>query len=233
MRSLFQSRPRPARDQRRLGFEAGTVALPRREAAREFDKAFRRFFEKDGAKVSVEKDQPEGSAALAATWLATPIGPMVAAASTRGLCLLEFGEEERLAMQVAGLRRRFRTAVRPGESPYLDQLRGELPSYFGADLRRFTVPLDARGTPFEERVWAELLRIPYGETRSYEQLAVTLGTPSGQRAVGRANGMNPVVIVIPCHRVVNKSGRLGGYGGGLWRKELLLRLEQEGIPLAR
>jgi AraC family transcriptional regulator, regulatory protein of adaptative response / methylated-DNA-[protein]-cysteine methyltransferase len=86
----------------------------------------------------------------------------------------------------------------------------------------------APGTAFQERVWAELQRIPFGETRSYEDLARTLGAPSAQRAVGRANGMNRIAILIPCHRVINKDGKLGGYGGLLWRKAALLHLERTG-----
>ena len=88
------------------------------------------------------------------------------------------------------------------------------------------MPLVLRGTPFQEAVWSQLLRIPYGQTRSYEQLACDAKRPGAQRAVGTANGRNPVAIVVPCHRVVNKSGRLGGYGGGLWRKQFLLDLEK-------
>jgi AraC family transcriptional regulator of adaptative response/methylated-DNA-[protein]-cysteine methyltransferase len=156
---------------------------------------------------------------------------MVAAATERGVCLLEFTDRRMLETQLAVLRKRFGRTVVPGPSPHLERLREDLGSYFAGTLREFTVPLDAPGTPFEERVWAELRRIPYGETRSYEQLAITVDAPGAQRAVGRANGMNRVAIVIPCHRVVNTSGRLGGYGGGLWRKELLLRLERTRQPL--
>ena len=91
--------------------------------------------------------------------------------------------------------------------------------------------LRVAGTDFEERVWGELRGIPYGETRSYEHLALALGQPGAQRAVGTANGRNRISIVIPCHRVVNKNGQLGGYGGGLWRKQALLDLERGGQPL--
>ena len=87
------------------------------------------------------------------------------------------------------------------------------------------MPLIYPGTPFQERVWDGLLRIPYGETWSYEDLAKHVGTPKGSRAVGMANGRNRIAILIPCHRVVNKGGKLGGYGGGLWRKQFLLDLE--------
>ena len=105
-------------------------------------------------------------------------------------------------------------------------MRTELAEYFAGTRQSFTVPLDAPGTPFEERVWQALNRIPYGETRSYEDIAREVATPAAVRAVGRANGMNRIAIVIPCHRVLNKSGELGGYGGGLWRKRRLLDLER-------
>src|SRR5262249_7193303 len=82
------------------------------------------------------------------------------------------------------------------------------------------------GSPFQRRVWEQLLQIPYGETRSYEDLAIAVGSMGAQRAVGRANGMNRIAIVIPCHRVVNKNGQIGGYGGGLRRKQFLLDLEK-------
>src|SRR6185503_10942696 len=114
-----------------------------------------------------------------------------------------------------------------GEHTYLTQTRHELERYFASRLTAFTVPLVFRGTPFEEQVWRELIRIPFGETVSYAQLAARLDTPNGQRAVGRANGMNRIAIIIPCHRVVNTNGQLGGYGGGLWRKHWLLALERK------
>ena len=93
-------------------------------------------------------------------------------------------------------------------------------------MTEFRVPIIYPGSPFQTRVWDGLLQIPYGETRSYEELARTVGAPGAQRAVGHANGQNRISIVIPCHRVVNKNGRLGGYGGGLWRKQYLLDLER-------
>ena len=89
--------------------------------------------------------------------------------------------------------------------------------------------MHAPGSPFEERVWRALCEIPFGETRSYEDVARVVGSPKGVRAVGRANGLNRIAIVIPCHRVVNKSGELGGYGGGLWRKRRLLHLERGAV----
>jgi AraC family transcriptional regulator of adaptative response/methylated-DNA-[protein]-cysteine methyltransferase len=159
-------------------------------------------------------------------WIDTPMGPMIAGASDEGLVLLEFTDRRMLEAQLATVRRRFGQGLVPSDHPYLTRVREELAAYFAGTLTAFTVPLVAPGTPFEERVWAELLKIPFGETRSYEDVAVALGNRAAVRAVGRANGLNRIAIVIPCHRVVNKSGELGGYGGGLWRKRRLLDLEK-------
>ena len=104
----------------------------------------------------------------------------------------------------------------------------ELRAYFAGELREFTVPLRPAGTPFQRKVWAELRRIPYGATISYAELAARVGNPNAARAVGSANGKNPVCVVIPCHRVIAADGTLGGFGGGLWRKEWLLRHEAGG-----
>jgi len=155
----------------------------------------------------------------------SPLGGLIAGASPEGICLLEFPELDRLEPQMQTIRRRLGCAIEPGDSPHLDHLEQELARYFAGGLAAFTVPLVMRGTPFQERVWMELRRIPYGQTRSYEELARVIGAPGAPRAVGHANGMNPVAIVVPCHRVINKNGHLGGYGGQLWRKEKLLRLE--------
>jgi methylated-DNA-[protein]-cysteine S-methyltransferase len=103
----------------------------------------------------------------------------------------------------------------------------ELDAYFAGELRQFSVPLDLRGTAFQRRVWQRLLEIPYGETRSYGYIARALGRPTAGRAVGRANGTNPVSIIVPCHRVIGADGRLVGYGGGLDRKKALLDLEAQ------
>src|SRR5262249_41123943 len=163
---------------------------------------------------------------IVVTWMESPLGPIVAAANEKGICLLEFSERQRLEIQFNRLKNAFSCAVVPGENEHLKTLKKELDAYFAGRLRQFSIPLVFPGTPFQERVWNELLRIPYGETRSYEELARRIGSDSGQRAVGHANGSNRIAIVIPCHRVVNKDGKLGGYGGGLWRKQHLLDLEK-------
>ena len=161
------------------------------------------------------------------TWIESPVGPLVAGATDAGICLLEFSDRRMLETQLESVRQRL-GPVLPGAHPLLDRLRAELTEYFASARREFSVPLVYPGTPFQVKVWDALRRIPYGETRSYEQLAWAVGAPRAQRAVGHANGLNRLAIIIPCHRVVNKDGKLGGYGGGLWRKQLLLDLEQGG-----
>ena len=158
----------------------------------------------------------------------TPFGPMIAGATDEGLCLLEFAEGRLLETQIKRIEQLLRQPLVPGDHPYLTQAREELERYFAGTLRTFTVPLVFRGTPFEVRVWRQLVRIPYGGTCSYADLAGRLRAPGAQRAVGSANGRNRIAIVIPCHRVVNSDGKLGGYGGGLWRKHWLLALEAHG-----
>jgi AraC family transcriptional regulator of adaptative response/methylated-DNA-[protein]-cysteine methyltransferase len=170
--------------------------------------------------------QVRGGECIRLSWVQTPMGPMVAGAVDAGICLLEFTERRMLETQFDILRRRFHLPMVPGESAHLEQLRTELGEYFDGTRREFTVPLDFPGTAFEREVWTLLLGIPYGETRSYEELARAVGRPGASRAVGTANGRNRIAILIPCHRVVNKNGELGGYGGGLWRKRLLLELEK-------
>ena len=108
---------------------------------------------------------------------------------------------------------------------WMNRAAEELRAYFGGNLRVFSVPLDLQGTEFQLGVWNYLLRIPYGETRSYAQVAEAIGRPKAVRAVGAANGSNPVSIIVPCHRVIGSSGKLTGYGGGLPMKKRLLELE--------
>ncbi len=159
-------------------------------------------------------------------WIETPIGPMAAGATTEHLCFLEFTDRRMLEAQFETLARRFHKSIAPGENAVIEKTRTELERYFAGSLKRFSVPLEYPGTEFQARVWKALLDIPYGETRSYEDVARAVGSPGAVRAVGSANGKNRIAIIIPCHRVVNKSGELGGYGGGLWRKRRLLDLER-------
>jgi AraC family transcriptional regulator of adaptative response/methylated-DNA-[protein]-cysteine methyltransferase len=166
-----------------------------------------------------------GADCIFLSWLKSPLGPMVAGATNEGVCLLEFTDRRMLETELATLQKLFNTFAVPGTNGHLRQLDIELKAYFAGTLRTFSVPLVTPGPDFQQCVWNELRRIPYGQTRSYEELAIAVGLPRGQRAVGRANGMNRIAIVIPCHRVVRKDGHLGGYGGGLRRKQFLLALE--------
>ncbi len=160
------------------------------------------------------------------SWIDSPLGPLIAGATQSRLVLLEFTERRMLEAQFATLRRIFRLPLAPGENDILRLLRAELREYFAGELKRFTVPVDFPGSPFQQRVWEELRRIPYGRTMSYEDLSRKIGAPQAQRAVGHTNGLNRIAIVVPCHRVISKDGSMGGYGGGVWRKQALLELER-------
>jgi AraC family transcriptional regulator of adaptative response/methylated-DNA-[protein]-cysteine methyltransferase len=163
---------------------------------------------------------------MAVTRLPTPVGPMVAAATEDGVCLLEFADRRALETQIVRLRARLQCVVALDSNGHLDTLAAELERYFAGELRDFTVPLVTPGTAFQRAAWSSLQTIPYGETRTYQQQARAIGNPPAVRAVGRANGDNRVAIVIPCHRVVRQNGELSGYGGGLWRKQFLLDHER-------
>ncbi len=170
------------------------------------------------------------SARLVSDLFATPLGPMIAVAGERGLCLLEFGDRRALPAQGRALKRWFEGSIVPGRNEHLDRAERELEEYFAGARTAFDVPLELPGTPFQVEVWNALLRIPHGETRSYGELARDLGRPGAQRAVGRANGQNRLGVIVPCHRVVESTGALRGYGGGLWRKQRLLELERSTSP---
>jgi len=163
---------------------------------------------------------------LISTTIDTPLCPMRAAATERGVCLLEMGSPERRSRAVSELEAACGEPMIEGEHPLLDQLTDELGAYFAGECRSFSIPLDTPGTPWQRRVWDELIRIPFGETVSYARVATRLAKPGGSRAVGLANGRNRVSIVIPCHRVIASDGALHGYGGGIDRKRWLLDHER-------
>lgn len=185
------------------------------------------FREAFGNSIGCAPGESDGQSRVFLSWFSSPLGPLVGGATDTGVCLLEFTDRRMLEAQFATLRRLFRVPVLPGANPHLEKLGDELSAYFAGRLREFSIPLDYPGTPFQRRVWEQLILIPYGETRSYQELATSINHPQAVRAVGRANGLNRVAILIPCHRVVNKDGGLGGYGGGLRRKEYLLNLERK------
>lgn len=147
----------------------------------------------------------------------SPVGRLLIATGDDGLRCVEFDDP--------------RHPVRPGsdwverDHPVIDETRRQLDAYFAAKLTRFDLPLAARGTPFQQRVWRALCDVAYGATCSYADIARALNAPTATRAVGAANGRNPIAIIVPCHRVIGANGSLTGYGGGLARKEFLLGLE--------
>lgn len=155
----------------------------------------------------------------------TPIGPMFACATTKGICLLDFTDRRMLETEFKDLCKRLKAVILPGSNPFLKQVQAELEEYFLGKRKKFTVELDTPGTDFQKSVWGELQTIPYGHTRSYKQQAIAIGNPKAIRAVASANGHNRVSVIIPCHRVIGSDGKLVGYGGGLHRKQWLLDLE--------
>jgi O-6-methylguanine DNA methyltransferase len=171
-----------------------------------------------------------GARAIVTRMLDTPLGPMLAGAVDQGIALLEFTDRRMLPTQLRVLQHRLGMPVVAGRHRHLDQLQVELDEYFSGSRHQFTLPLVAPGSDFQQRTWAELQRLPSGETVSYEELAARVGAPRAQRAVGTANGANRIALVIPCHRVVRKSGETGNYGGGRWRKEWLLAHEAASLP---
>ena len=175
---------------------------------------------------SIAPGQSANEARILAALLETPLGPMLAAVSDSGVCQLEFADRRGLEQSYAEMRRRFKMPVVPGENSVMEQLRSELAAYFEGELKEFATPLAISGTEFQESVWDELLKIPYGETANYEEVAKRIDAPTACRAVARANGSNRIYILIPCHRVIAKDGALSGYGGGAARKKYLLALEQ-------
>jgi AraC family transcriptional regulator, regulatory protein of adaptative response / methylated-DNA-[protein]-cysteine methyltransferase len=187
-----------------------------------FREAFRRVFGDAPGRSREHGDR------MVTTMLETPLGSVLAGATDQGINLLEYTDRRMLEHNLQALRRRLGCAIVPGQHLLLERLREELKAYFQGERQEFTLPLAARGTVFQDKVWQELRRIPYGHTISYDELARRVGQPTAQRAVARANGMNYVAILIPCHRVIGKDGSLTGYGGGLWRKRLLLELERTG-----
>lgn len=186
--------------------------------------------------VGASPRRAQSTRVLHFTRIETPLGAMIAAATNDGLAMLEFEDRRMLETQLGRIAQRVGGVPVPEPNEVLAQTEDELRRYFARELRTFTVPLQMQGTPFQQRAWSALCDIPYGETRSYLQQARAIDAPRAVRAVARANGDNRIGIIIPCHRVIGANGKLTGYGGGLWRKQYLLDVEQGGAlelqPLA-
>jgi len=151
---------------------------------------------------------------------------MLAISDEEALYLLEFSLCRGLEKEIERLRLKTKSAIIPGRTLPIDQIEQELVAYFAGELKEFKTSIKMLGSDFQKQVWQELLTIPYGETRSYLQQAKSIGKPTSYRAVANANGANQLAIIIPCHRIINTNGELGGYGGGIARKEFLINLEK-------
>jgi AraC family transcriptional regulator of adaptative response/methylated-DNA-[protein]-cysteine methyltransferase len=168
---------------------------------------------------------------LFAEWFPTPLGVMVSVADETSLRVLSFEDDRPVAESLARQQRQLGREVIAAGNEITGRMGRELEAFFAGKLFDFTVPLAAAGSEFEQKVWAELLTVPLGETCSYGDIAKSVGGMETVRAVGKANGANPIGIVIPCHRCIGSDGSLTGYGGGLWRKKWLLRHEGQMRPV--
>lgn len=169
----------------------------------------------------------EGHKILKASWIDTPLGHMLIVADDDVLYLCEFVDRRGLENEIERLRKKTKCPIIPRKPNPAKQIEAELEGYFSGKIQEFKTPLLPIGSSFQKRVWEELQKIPYGETRSYAEIAVAIGKPSAFRAAALANGANPFAVVIPCHRVINSNGNMGGYGGGIHRKEWLLKHERK------
>jgi O-6-methylguanine DNA methyltransferase len=154
-----------------------------------------------------------------------PLGKMILGSTDAGICFIEWTDNSDIEDIKNRMFKKFGMRLRKGGNKHLERLQTELKIYFDGKLDEFSGSLDIRGTDFEMTIWNYLLKIPYGQTRSYGEIARAIGKPGASRAVGHANGANLIPIIIPCHRVINSDGKLGGYAGELWRKKYLLELE--------
>jgi AraC family transcriptional regulator of adaptative response/methylated-DNA-[protein]-cysteine methyltransferase len=200
----------------RAAFDAGYESLSG------FQEAFRQYFGSSPTAL-------EGATVIRVDRIATPMGLMLAAATEGELVMLEFVDRRMLPTQVRRVRERLSAVFVPDSSGVIQETERALRAYFDGALTSFEIPLLPLGTSFQAEVWQALREIPFGETETYAELARRIGRPSAVRAVGRANGMNALAILVPCHRVVGADGKLVGYGGGLWRKQRLLDLEAEAL----
>ncbi len=214
--------------QRRLahGFSAlseGKVIDAQLEAGFDSPAAFRTAFAK---LLGAAPDQFRTDAMLRASPIETPIGTMIAVSDDTALHLLEFADRKALPAELKRLSKMTKGSIGVGDTSVTKALSQELCDYFEGKDDTFKTPLVMHGTPFTRQVWTALRAIPAGQTRSYSALAQSIDAPTATRAVARANGANQIAILIPCHRVIGADGTLTGYGGGLWRKQRLIELEQ-------
>ena len=219
---------------RRLGRAIGQIQVQQQdvteaqinsgyESASGFREAFKKLFH-NVAPSNAKKDKC--AKPMYVNRVLTKLGPMICAADSQGLHILEFADRRMLETQIKRVRKLTGCSYVIGENEFHQSIQEELEGWFNGELRTFATPIVLKGTAFQESVWLRLLEIPYAETRSYEQIASQLNKPQAMRAVGTANGDNRFAIVVPCHRVIRADGSLSGYGGGVWRKQWLLQHEK-------
>lgn len=156
----------------------------------------------------------------------TPLGAMIAIADEQALYVLDFIDRPSLNRTIEKLKIKTKSIIIPGDTTQTHSIKRELAEYFAGTLKTFNTPVHFLGSSFQQNAWHALINIPYGQTYSYAQEAIAIGKPSAFRAVANANGANKLSIIIPCHRIINSNGKLGGYGGGLARKQWLLDHEK-------
>lgn len=155
----------------------------------------------------------------------TKLGTMFCCATDDGICLLEFTDRKMLETELKNLAKKFNATILQGNNIHFKILENQLSEYFEGKRKIFNVPLVMQGSDFQNIVWSQLQTIEFGKTRSYKEQAISINKPESVRAVAKANGMNRISIIIPCHRVIGSDGKLTGYGGGIWRKKWLLEFE--------
>ena len=159
----------------------------------------------------------------------TPLGPIFICATNAGVCLVEFVDREELEKEFSDIQKYLKAKIIAGENEHIKQAKKEISEYFDGQRKNFSVALDMPSTDFQSTVWHALLNVGYGQTVSYQQQAQTIDKPKATRAVAAANGANRIAIIVPCHRVIGKNGKLTGYGGGVERKRWLIDHEKENI----
>lgn len=203
--------------------EGGRVIDAQMEASYDSPAAFRRAFAKW---LGLSPSKFVQDAVLRADWIETKLGPMIAVSDQHALHLLEFAERKALPTELKRLYAFAKGSLGFGRFAPTDRIEAEMAAFMEGRSADFQTRLAPLGTPFTQQVWRALRNIPAGETRSYGAVAKAMGRPEATRAVARANGANPIAIVIPCHRVIGADGALTGYGGGLWRKQALIEMER-------
>src|SRR5690554_377319 len=172
-------------------------------------------------------DPSEGANYIYTMEIQTPLGPMLAGATSEGVCLVEFANRIHLGREFIELQRLLNASIILGRNTHLDQLENELKEYFEGKRKTFSVTLHTPGNEFSQSVWKTLQNIPYGKTISYKEQAELMSNPKAIRAIATTNGRNRLAIIIPCHRVIGSNGTMTGYAAGIEKKKWLLKFERE------